>query len=138
MLIGAESTKDAELNAKKICKEIQKLSGIKIKKFDFRITNLIGTFNLGICFVNLGFKVHLEKLCDQGNGVKVDHFIGVFYRPAAYVKASTIYASGKVTLIGATSMQDLEKAAEQIKKYMIHFKKPEFPPTIVNESSSDS
>jgi TATA-box binding protein (TBP) (component of TFIID and TFIIIB) len=65
----------------------------------------------------------LPKLCDIGGAIKLDNFPGAFYRMKQHIKAATIYSSGKITLIGGRSREDLEKAMIYLQKTLRNFTK---------------
>jgi transcription initiation factor TFIID TATA-box-binding protein len=55
IIIGSESENDAEVAAKKVVKEIQKVINKKVKLSGFRVTNIVAN-------ADLGYKIDIAKL----------------------------------------------------------------------------
>jgi len=78
---------------------------------DFKVTNIVAN-------ADLGFKIHIGKLCEERYVVQSHKFPGVVYREMENVKSALIFASGKVVFTGAKTKDDIDKAYIELKKKM--------------------
>lgn len=77
--------------------------GMKAKMTTFRVTNIVAN-------ADVGFRLHIPKLCEERNVIKNENFPGVVYKNLPLIKSVLIFASGKVVFTGAKSKDDIDKA----------------------------
>lgn len=84
------------------------------KMTKFRITNIVAN-------ADIGFRIHISKLCEERNVMKNENFPGVVYKNLPLIKSVLIFASGKVVFTGAKCKDDIDKAYVELKQRMRKF-----------------
>ena len=104
ILIGGQTEREAEVTAMQAFIMIEKLLNRKdLKMTRFRVTNVVAN-------AAVGFEIDLVKLClDKDVAIKNDRFPGIVYKGISKVIRSVlVFASGKMVLTGAGSLDALE------------------------------
>lgn len=80
LLVGVTSVEECETLARKIAKDIRKITNSNISLKNFRVTNLVAHASLGTQFINIGYKVNVYSLAEECFAFKDDKFPGVYLR----------------------------------------------------------
>jgi transcription initiation factor TFIID TATA-box-binding protein len=109
---GAKSEEESKIAAKKFAKTI-KIMGYDVKFTEFRIQNIVGSWDVG-------FPIRLEAMnfssIKQGDSLNYEPeiFPGLIYRIAVPKVVVLVFVSGKIVLTGAKSREQIMKAYEYI------------------------
>lgn len=116
IIIGSESEDDARIAAKKSIKDIQKALNTKLKMIEFRVTNIVAN-------ADLGWKIDINKLCEERFVTRNPDFPGVVYKNMTSVKSALIFGSGKVVFTGARRKDDIDDAFRELQGKMLKYKR---------------
>ena len=117
--VGTKSEDDAKAACKKFAKTIKNL-GFPVKFSEFKIWNILST-------CSVPFKISLTKLnAEHPKFCTFDpeFFPGLYYSILDPKMTLLIFESGKITFLGAKTVEDIEKTYKDICKFLRNYRKP--------------